>query len=293
MPSRSRVMRGAAVLLVLLTFLTGCSAKKMIVMNMKPIIEDMNIAVNRNPDVELVKQSMPAGLVQLDGFITAAPNRTMLISAAEGYFGYSYAFVEDNNKERASLMYLKARDYGLRALMGDGPAGAAFLDMPLDEFKAYLLKFGKRDVPGIYWTASPWMAWAALNINKPEVLMGVPKIEAMLLRCIELDETYYNGAAHAAIGAFYASRAKVIGGDPEKAQEHFKRAFEISNGKILFFYQLYAQFYCYQIQDRDLFEKTLKQVVDTPVNFYPDKNFPNEVAKRKSKDLLDKVDELF
>jgi hypothetical protein len=294
MQSRLRLACAAVLMAMLFSPLTGCSMKHFIIRNMNPIVEDMNLAINRNPDVDMVRDAMPAGLLQLDGFIASSPNNTtMLLAGAEGTFGYSYAFVEDNDKARASALYLKSRNYGARALLGSEAASRDFLEQPLDVFTASLNRFRKGDVPAMYWTAGPWMAWAGLNINKPETLMAVPKIEAMLLKCVELDETYYNGAGHAALGAFYSSRAKVIGGDPDKAQEHFKRAFEISHAKILFFHQLYAQYYCYQIQDRDLFEKTLKQVVEAPVDYYPEKNFPNEVAKRKAKDLLDKIDELF
>jgi hypothetical protein len=294
MLSRMRLMGVAAAMLVFFSPLTGCSMKTMIVRNMNPIIEDMNIAVNRNMDVELVREAMPAGLIQLDGLITSSPNNSqLLLSAAEGTFGYSYAFVEDSDKERASKLYLKARDYAVRVLVGKGPDSKAFLDKPLDEFTAALNGFGRSDAPAMYWTSSAWMAWAGLNINKPETLMAVPKIEAMLLKCVELDEGFYNGAGHAALGAFYASRAKVIGGDPDKALQHFNRAFEISKSRVLFFHVLKAQYYCYQIQDRDLFETTLKTAIEAPADIYPEKGFANEVARRKARDLLDRIDDLF
>jgi tetratricopeptide (TPR) repeat protein len=293
MPSRRKLMWVAAGLLILSWFNTGCVSKDMMIKSMDPIMDDMNLAINRNPDVEIVRDAIPAGLIQLDGFITSAPNNKILLRAAEGYFGYSFAFVEEKDRERAGALYIKARNYALRALVGTGMSSLQFPDKPLDKFTAALGDFDRRDVPALYWSASCWMAWAGLNVHKPEVLLAIPKIEAMLLRSIELDETYYNGGAHAALGAFYASRAKVIGGDPDKAGAHFKRAFEISDSKVLFFHLLYAQYYCYQIQDRDLFEKTLNQVVSVPVDYYPDKNFPNEVAKRKARVLLNKIDDIF
>lgn len=295
MPFRMRPMRIAAGALLLLWLLAGCSIpKEYMIQTMNPMIMDMNLSINRNADVVLVRDALPSNLVLIDGLLTSAPgNKTLLLSAAEAYFGYTLAFVEDNDRERASGLYLKARDYAVRALVGRGPSSPAFLDQPLEEYQAALKGFGRKDVPGLYWTASCWMIWAGLNINRPEVLMAIPRIEAMLLRSVELDEGFYNGGAHAALGAFYSSRARVIGGDPDKAQAHFRRAFEISDSKILIFRYLYAQYYCYQIQDRDLFEKTLKGVIDTPVDHYPDKNFANEVAKLKARALLDKADELF
>ena len=294
MPSRTRLLRTAAALLAMSWLFSGCMPPKhMIIQSMNPIMNDMNLAINRNPDVDTVRDAMPAGLIQLDGFITSAPNNTLLLTAAEAYFGYTFAFVEENDRERAGFLYLKARNYALRALVGAGESSVRFVDQPLDALTVSLKGFGRGDAPALYWSASCWMAWAGLNVNKPEVLVAIPKIEAMLLQCVELDETFYHGGAHAALGAFYASRAKVIGGDPDKARAHFKRAFEISDSKVLFFHLLYAQYYCYQIQDRDLYEKTLSGVIAVPVDHFPDKNFPNEVAKRKARVMLEKIDEYF
>ncbi|MRR14528.1 hypothetical protein EG833_03695, partial [archaeon] len=149
-------------MMILSWMLTGCADKAIIVKSMEPIMDDFNISVNRNPDVDTVRDAMPASLIQLDGFITAAPNSKLLLRAAEGYFGYSFAFVESQNKERASYLYLKARDYALRALTGSN-AHLQFIQKPVEEFIPSLDDFDKNDVPALYWSANCWMAWAALN----------------------------------------------------------------------------------------------------------------------------------
>ncbi len=292
MASKPARIWGILCILVISWSLVGCSSNRLIVKSMEPVMDKMNIAVNMNPDVDMVRDALPATLIQLDGFIEAAPEEKLLLKAAEAYFGYSFAFVEDVDKKRAGLLYMKARNYALQALLGDKSFGR-FLDKTPEEFKKNLNSYGKGDVPALHWIANCWMAWAAQNINNPQVLMDVPKIEATLLRVIELDETFYYGGSHAALGAFYASRSKTIGGDPDKAKHHFDRAFSISDSKIFFFYLLYAQYYAYQIQDRELFEKTLNDVMSKPVGYFPEKNFANEVAKRKARLLLEKIDDYF
>lgn len=278
--------------LFLAWLLTGCASPEFMVKSMDPLMDKMNTSVNRNPDVDMIRDSLPATLVQLDGFIEIAPSAKLYLRAAEANFGYSFAFVEDVNKNRASFLYLKARDYALAPLMlNDEFRGS--LHKTVDKFRPSLDGFGRSDAPALYWAASAWMAWTALNLDKTEVLMDIPKIEAMLLKVVELDETYYFGSAHAALGAYYASRSKVIGGDPDKAKYHFDRAFEISGSRLFFFHLLYAKYYAYQMQDRALFEDTLKKVVSAPVNYFPEKNFANEVAKRKAQALLDDVDSYF
>jgi len=281
-----------SILVVLVVLLCGCSPRAVLVRSMEPIMEDMNRSINRNTDVDLVRDAMPASLIQLDGLIEASPNTALLLKASEGYFGYAFAFVEDQDKERASAMYLKARDYALRILMNNEDFRNR-LSKPVHEFSPSLTSFTRSDVPALYWCANTWLAWISLNLKNPAVLMDVPKVEAMLLRVIELDETYYYGSAHAALGAFYAAQPPTLGGSPTKAQQHFSKAFEISQAKILFVHLLYAQFYTYQVQDRELFVKTLQEVIDTPVNYFPEMNFANEVAKRKARVLLKHVDEYF
>jgi len=109
----------------------------------------------------------------------------------------------------------------------------------------------------------------------------------------ELDETYYYGTVHSMLGSLYSAPPKAMGGNPEKAKRHFQRAFELSKSKFLVVHLMYAKFYAVQIQDKALFVKTLNEIVATPVNSFPERNLANEVAKRKAKDLLEKVDTLF
>jgi tetratricopeptide (TPR) repeat protein len=275
-------------ILVISLLLTGCSMKEQMVRSMDPIMDDMSSAVNMSNDVELMRDGLPASLIQMDGFVKSAPNDKLLLKAAESYFGYAFSFVEDVNKPRASALYLKAREYALRVLRKNRQ-----FDEQAPDLKDALEKCGKQDVPALYWTASSWLAWIGLNIGNPEAMMDLPKVEAMLQRVIELDETYYYGTTHSMLGSLYAAPPKAMGGNQEKAKLHFQRAFELSKSKLLVVHLMYAKFYAVQIQDKALFVKTLSEIIATPVDSFPERNLANEVAKRKAKDLLEKVDTLF
>jgi hypothetical protein len=285
-------LRILCLILVGILSLNGCSQKVLMVRSMDPIMDDMRTAVNRSTDVDLMRDAMPASLVQLDGFIQAAPDDKLLLRGSEAYFGYANAFIEDTDKKRASILYLKARNYGLQVLKKSGNFTRA-LDGPAPEFREMLKDKGKGDVPALFWTGNSWLSWIALNLDRPDAVMDLPKAVALLERVVELDETYYYGCAHAALGSYYAAQPKIMGNTSEKAKQHFDRAFEISGGRFLFMYYLYAKFYAYQIQDRDLFEKTLTKIIETPADKYPDLTFANEVARRKAKVLLDDVDTYF
>jgi tetratricopeptide (TPR) repeat protein len=289
---RSYRLAGLLLVLAMAVFLSGCS-KAYLIKTMQPIMDDLNTSVNQDIDVDMVRDAMPAFLLQMDGLIVSVPdNKLLKVRAAEAYFGYSFGFVEDTDKKRASLLYLKGRDYALSILRENGRFGQNFARQ-LPEFKGSLSVFSASDVPAIFWAANNWLAWIALNLDKPETMLDIPKAEAMLQRVVELDEQYYYGSAHAALGAFYAAQPKIMGDKTAKAKQHFDKAFAISGGKILFFHLMYAKFYAYQIQDRDLFVNTLEEVIATPTYRFPERAFANEVAKRKAKVLLEGVDQYF
>jgi tetratricopeptide (TPR) repeat protein len=278
-----------------LVLLVSCASLKTKIMldNLKPIRQNMKLAINKNSDLEMVKQAMPAGLIQLDGFIHMAPdNKELLVAGAESYSGYAFAFVEDEDPKRAGRLYQKARDYAFRALRQNEAFDAAF-DKQLPDFEAAVATFEKEDVPALFHATNAWLKWIKANLEDPAVLMDLPKAEALMFKTLELDENFQYGTPHALVGAYYSARSKMLGGQPEKAKIHFERAFEISESKFLVFDLLYARYYAVQIQDAALFEKTLKRVINAPENLFPEKNLANEIARRKAKTLLAQKDEFF
>ena len=287
-----RFFPGVALLFFFVS-VTGCNTTRFMVDSMDPLMDKMNTAVNKHTDVEMVKAAMPAALVQLDGFIEASPDNTkLLVRAAEGYNGYSFVFVEGKDNDRAMRLYKRAFQYGLRALKQKEKFAESF-DGKIDAFKASLDVFDKKDVPALFWTASSWLSWAGLNVDDPEIFLALPKIKVMLKRSIELDENYKYGMAHTVLGALYATRPVMYGGKPEKAKAEFDRAFELSHRKLLLFQVMYARYYTYQIQDRELFVTTLNEVIDAPDDLLPEMGFANAAAKIKAKKLLSNVDNIF
>ena len=71
----------------------------------------------------------------------------------------------------------------------------------------------------------------------------LPKVEAMMDRVLELDDTFYYGGIHALMASNFVSRPEMFGGQPEQAKDHFNEAFEISESKYLLWYFLYAKYY--------------------------------------------------
>jgi len=270
--------------LMLLT-LSACSMNKMMVSMSLPMIEGGIEAMNQEPDLELAEDAMPANISMLNGMIHLDPeNVTLHVYAAQAYYGLSYGFKEDKNRQRADKIYLRGLKHGLIALELEGLKDVKTLSNNALEEK--LQKLGKDDVPALFWTASNWAKWIDLNRNNPASLIQLSKPTAMMQRVLELDETFYYGGAHMYFGVFYGARAPMFGGDFKKSRQHFDRAREINKDKLLIVDLLQAQFLSRQMFDQKDFHDRLTKIINAPEDLYPELTLLNQIAKRKARRLL-------
>jgi len=286
---------GWLLIVTILVLLSGCAHKAAVEKPTGSYLEDIYATANTNPDVETFSAAMPPYLQYMDNLILPVSEDLLYYRISGAYYGYAFCFVEDTDKKEASSLYLKGRDYAMTELKRYRIFFTAVTyESTIQEFKASLpASFSKAHIQGIYWTAMNWAGWINLNLDKPEALADIPKVEAMLEFVILLDGSYNSGSAYAALGALHANRAKEQGGNLERAKDEFDAAFTYSGNSILLFHVMYAQYYATQVQDRELFRKTLTTVLETPANTYPDKTFMNEVARKKAKVLLDNIDKHF
>ena len=280
-----------ASLLILLS-LSACSMNKMMVDASLPMIEGGMDALLQEPDLQLAEDSLPANISMLNGMIQLDPENTRLHSyAAQAYYGISYGFNEDSDIDRAERFYQRGLDHGLIALQLQGlkdPENQAFA-----EFEQQLQKLGKDEVATLFWTAMNWAKLIDLNRDDTERLMQLPKPTAMMQRVIELDETFYFGSAHMYFGVYYGSRAPTLGGNFKKSEQHFDKAREITDGKLLVADLLQAQYLSRQRLDQKDFQDRLTKIIDAPEDLYPEATMLNQISKRKAKLLLNKESQWF
>jgi hypothetical protein len=295
MAKHSFRIAGWLLILTSIVFLSGCAHKAPIEQPTGSYLEDIYATANTNPDLEMFNAAMPPYLQFMDSLILPASDALLIYRLSGAYYGHAFCFVEDTDKKEASSLYLKGRDLALTELKRYRIFFTAMTyESNILEFKASLpASFGKAHIQGIYWAAMNWAGWINLNLDKPEALADIPKVEAMLEFVNVLDSSYNSGSAYATLGVLHANRTKEQGGNPERAKDEFDAAFTYSGNSFLPFHVMYAQYYACQIQDRELFKKTLTTVIETPANTYPDKTFINEVARKKAKVLLDNIDKYF
>lgn len=256
-------------------------------------MQDVAQAAARQTDPTVVREGTPAYLMLLDGLLEAYPeNRDLLVAGCKAYASYASLFLGDDQPRPAEAVYDKARRYGFHALDHRGDfARAAAGD--LQDFRQFLQKYDRSDVPALFCTASAWIGWIGSNPTRVEALGDLPVLEATLQRLIELDERYYYGGPRLLMGVYLAATAGALGGDMTPSREQFDRAFALGSGDSLGARVLYAQYYAAGIKDRELFVKTLKDVLAAPPDTIPEFTLSNIVAKEKARKLLDRREEIF
>ncbi len=272
------------VLLSLLLALSACSMNKLMVSASMPLLEGGVHAMNQETDLDLAEAAIPANLKMLEGMIELDPqNPTLHAYAAQGYYGFAYGFNEDTRPQRAARFYIRGMKHGFTALQLLGMGDVATL--PQDKLEAALRKLGKDDVAALFWTASNWAKWVDINRDKPQGIIALPKVTALMRRVLELDETFYYGGAHLYFGVYYGARPPMFGGDFNKAEEHFRRARDINDDNLLIVDVLQAQYLERQRFDRKQFSRLLSRVEKAPDDLDPDMALMNQIAKRKAKVL--------
>jgi hypothetical protein len=209
------------------------------------------------------------------------------------HFAYGFAFIEDESPERARGLYERGRDYGLRVVRKEKAVAKALDAADVAALTEALRKMNEDDLPALFWTSAAWAAWINLSLESPSAIADLALVEAMLQRVIELDEGFQWGMPHLMMGAFYAGRSKMLGGDPERGREHFEQARQITAGRLLLASYFEARYYAVQTFDEELFEQRLREVVAADADALPEARLLNMVAQQKSQDLLLAQEDIF
>jgi tetratricopeptide (TPR) repeat protein len=271
-----------------------CCSPRLLIKSTKKTSDRAAAALEKYDDPILLGKALPNLLINAEGYLGVVPDDVdLLVSTASKYSLYASIVVEDIDKEHAVQLYRRGQELGMRALRQNRKFAKKVGDESLDRFEAAVRSLKKSDVPALYVTMTNWFSLISLTSSDPEALMDIPKVEAIMNKIMELDETYKYGSIHAAFGTYYGSLSEALGGQPDKAKYHFERAFEISDSKFLYFHVLYAQTYAVQIQDKALFINTLEKVLATPKKAEHEMTMANEIAKIKAKKLLSNIDEYF
>jgi predicted anti-sigma-YlaC factor YlaD len=292
-------------ILVCIFALTGCSIQRIAVNRLGDALAHGSSVYATDDDPDLVGAALPFGLKTIEGLLAQSPDhKGLLLAASSGFTQYAYAFVqseadfvEDTDlaranalRDRAVRLYRRALGYGIRGLDRVRPD---FLKEYQKDPRKALGSFQKGDVPQLYWTAAAWGAAISLNKTDSELSAGLPVVEALMRRALELDEGYGMGALHDFFITYEGGRPAAAGGSIERARESLNRALQLAGGHRAAPLVSFAETVDVGNQDRAEFEKLLNQALAIDINAVPDQRLANVIAQKRARWLLDRADRLF
>jgi hypothetical protein len=246
--------------------------------------EGLTSAVLDHNDPETIRQGAPAYLLMIDALIAGDPGNTgLLIAGAQLYSSYTTSFVDD--QERAVRLAERGRSYGWRGLCRSAPETCDSWSLPFDEFQRVVSGVGAEDVPALFAAGAAWATWVQVNRADWAAVADKARVEAIMLRVVELDESYRDGAAYTYLGMLNSIIPAALGGRPEQGRRDFERAIELSGGRDLMTKVLLASEYARMVFDRELHDRLLREVLAADPNV-PGLVLLNSMAQARAEVLL-------
>jgi len=256
-----------------------------------PTISNLVEGLNHQNDLELVCDGSSSYLLLLDSLLARDPDDlNLLINSTKAYSAYVIVTTECGRPERSAVLSRTGRAYGLRLLRESGGINRSD---NLEEISRKLRDTGRRKVEALFWGAYSWAQWINYQHGAPAAVIDLPKVELIMKRVVELDETFYNGGAHLFLGIYHALKPEIYGGDPVASRRHFDKALEISGRRFLPVQVAYAEHYARMVQDRQLFENLLAEVLAFDIFTVPDTTLSNLIAQKQAVKLLAEIDQYF
>jgi hypothetical protein len=263
-------------------------------------------ALEQESDLGMARAAIPPGIKQLEGFHLAVPDeRGFTVLLAEATCQYASGFLQFDAEtarlagdaerarelaDRGTSMALRCVSYALELL--DGSWTRAVYEDPA-ALPDLIAAAGAGEQVGLFWLGLGLASAGAMSPQRPALLLRLPAALAMLERSLAIDERFQHGLGHVAVGAAQAARPRFLGGDPELGKRHLERAFELSGRRNLVPRVALARYYAVAIGDRELFRRTLIEVLQTPPSIWPEMRLGNEMAHEQARTYLEYEDSWF
>lgn len=207
------------------------------------------------------------------------------LALAHYYLGHYFRSTEESKVEAYALGW----EYARQALYTNPPLAAQAALDPEQVHEAIVKHMTVTDVPSAYWFSVNW-ARTVENESIAKRATSAPKVKQIMERVYELGRTYYGYAPHRFFGVYFCKAP----GQSDPANQS-KEQFELgiaADPHNLETQVLMAEYYCRLINDDDLYEATLRNVVETPDETLPAHyRFDNHHAKKRAARLLAQFEE--
>ena len=271
-----------------ITTLQGCTS-----LIVDPLVTPFERSLEQQENLDLLHDGAPTLLLMIDGLLVNDPtDPKMLIRGVKAYSSYAMLLTQYQETEQAQRCAERGRELAQTLLAGISPLADYDKTSP-DNLPKLLAGVDADEVAPLFWGAYGWAVWVQLQQGSPAGLVALPRIEPIMNRVVELDESFNHGGAHIFLGALYGSKPALLGGKPKVSLAHFEKALTLANRQFLPTQVTFAETYARQIFDRKLFKSLLEEVLATPLDDAPHLKASNSLAKMRARQLLDSIDEFF
>jgi tetratricopeptide (TPR) repeat protein len=307
------MMRNKALLTTaVITVLVACAPQTLIVRQMTSLLDKGVIAFERDSNLDLVEKAIPANIKLMEAMLANDPADDRLATLISRLYGsYGFVFIEtrlekiryspssddgdgsdsDALKAQLNRIFEKGMAYAMDALEKRTP-GAQVAFAKVTTIAPYLARLEKADAAPLFWYGFNLGAWVNRNMDSIRAVSRAHVARQVMERVLELDPDYHYGGAHLFLLAYFGSRSPMMGGDMDKAQDHYNQLKQIAGDDYLLADLFYGRFCLQQRQDRDGFMAIMQRIIDQKP---ADDNMAlyNAIAARRAQIYMAAADRLF
>jgi predicted anti-sigma-YlaC factor YlaD len=283
----------------------GCSIKGMAMNAVADALAEQGGVFASDEDPELVREAIPFGLKTYESILEGVPDhKGLLVATGASFIQYGYAFVQQDAdyiddsdlpraralRARARKLFLRGRDYAVRAIEVDHPG---FLEAFRKDRDAALAPLTKDDVPALYWAGIGWAAALMADKTDLQLIADLPLGGSMVERAVALDPSFNEGAGYEFLVSYEGSRPAAMGGSAERAREHYRKALEVSKGRRASVHLALAE--AVSVRDQNVAE--FRKLIDLALAVDPEadrsQRLVNLLARRRAEWLKTRIPDLF
>ena len=294
-------MRKLMILALALLAASGCSIKKMAVNAIADGLSGGGGVWMSDNDPQLIKEAIPFGLKTNESLLEVSPEHLGLLqTTAQSFAAYAFLLKEEADRvddsdrakarrlrKRSSNLFLRGRDYALRALEVRHEGFTAGLKADRD---ATLARAEPEDAGLLYWAGASWAGALSVAKDNLTLIAEFPTAGALVARVMELDEGYGDGAAEEFFVAYEAGRP---GGSIDLARKHYQAALKLSRGERASVYLALAESVCVPEQNVKEFRAMLAAARAIDPDAVPEIRLVNVIARERAEWLETKIPDLF
>lgn len=241
-------MRISSLLLILL--LSGCSTiRKWGIRSATPVFVEASALNLQERNWDFFAKSAPANLKLTEIlYLEDKDNLEMLGILIKGYAGYAYAVPEtlyleaklsgkegEELKREAIDFYTRAYDYGVFYFSEKGITSSDLLTLPEEKLNKKLhSELGEDDLLAIFYFAQSWGSLINLQKENIALVSQAPRVKLLADFGCKLKPKAEHGFCDLFAAQYDASRPRMLGGNPARAEEVYKQSFEKYPKNLLF-----------------------------------------------------------